>query len=253
MSKRESRWISAIVFGAALAGGPVLIAQQSSQTPDLTGVWNMQNTPQTRYHAYSFSAQEPSMTPWAEERFKANKPSFGPRAVEDSNDPVNPTTVSAVGCFPPGVPRIYLQPFPMEVIQTPGRVILLYEFNHLVRQIFTDGRKHNTDLGPTWMGDSIGTWEGDTLVVDTIGFNDKTWLDRAGHPHSQDLHVMERIRRPNHDSLQIAVTMEDPKAYSKPWNDTLTYKLQPKWNITEMICEDNVNFDSFLKNEEKGK
>jgi hypothetical protein len=253
MSIREGGWIPAIVFGAALVWGPALIAQQNGQTPDLNGVWNMQNTPQTRYHAYSFSAQEPSMTPWAEERFKANKPSFGPHAVEDSNDPVNPTTVSAVGCFPPGVPRIYLQPFPMELIQTQGRVILFYEFNHLVRQIFTDGRKHNTDLGPTWMGDSIGTWEGDTLVVDTIGFNDKTWLDRAGHPHSQDLHVVERIRRPDHDTLQIAVTMEDPKAYTKPWNDTLTYKLHPKWNISEMICEDNVNFDAFLKGEEKSK
>jgi hypothetical protein len=253
MSIREGRWIPAIVFGTALAGGPALIAQQNSQTPDLNGVWNIQNTPQTRYHAYSFSAQEPSMTPWAEERFKANKPSFGPHAVEDSNDPVNPTTVSAVGCFPPGVPRIYLQPFPMEVIQTPGRVILFYEFNHLVRQIFTDGRKHNTDLGPTWMGDSIGTWDGDTLVVDTIGFNDKTWLDRAGHPHSTDLHVVERIRRPDHDTLQIAVTMEDPKAYTKPWNDTMTFKLHQKWNITEMICEDNVNFDAFLKGEEKSK
>jgi hypothetical protein len=253
MSIRKGRWIPAIIFGAALVGGPALIAQQNGQTPDLTGVWNMQNTPQTRYHAYTFSPQEPSMTPWGQERFKANKPSFGPHAVEDSNDPVNPTTVSAVGCFPPGVPRIYLQPFPMEVIQTPGRVILFYEFNHLVRQIFTDGRKHNLALGATWMGDSIGKWEGDTLVVDTIGFNDKTWLDRAGHPHSTDLHVVERIRRPDHDTLQIALTMEDPKAYTKPWNDTLTFRLHPTWNISEMICEDNVNFDAFLKGEEKSK
>jgi hypothetical protein len=242
-----------MIFAVALAAGPMLWAQQNGQTPDLTGVWNMQNNAQTRYHAYSFSAQEPPMTPWAQERFKANKPSFGPHAVEDSNDPVNPTTVSAVGCFPPGVPRIYLQPFPMEVIQTPGRVILFYEFSHLVRQIFTDGRKHNTDLGATWMGDSIGTWEGDTLVVDTIGFNDKTWLDRAGHPHSTDLHVVERIRRADQNTLQIAVTMEDPKAYTKPWSDTLTFRLHPKWNISEMICEDNVNFDAFLKNEEKAK
>jgi hypothetical protein len=253
VSNKKGGWIVAISLSAALAGGGALRAQQSNSTPDLGGVWNMQNTPQTRYLAYTFSAQEPSMTPWADERFKANKPSFGPRAVEDSNDPVNPTTVAAVGCFPPGVPRIYLQPFPMEVIQTPGRVILFYEFSHLVRQIFTDGRKHNTDLGPTWMGDSIGTWDGDTLVVDTIGFNDKTWLDRAGHPHSQDLHVVERIRRPDHDTLQVAVTMEDPKAYTKPWGGTVTFKLRAGWNITEMICEDNVNFDAFLKNEGKPK
>ncbi|MBV8906409.1 MAG: hypothetical protein JOZ22_22445 [Acidobacteriia bacterium] len=243
--------IPVLVF-AALAGA-VAQAQPGAQqgSPDLSGVWNMQNTPQTRYLAYTFSAQDPSMTPWAEERFKLNKPSFGPHAVEDSNDPVNPTTINALGCFPPGVPRIYLQPFPMEIIQTPGRVLMVYEFSHLIRQIFTDGRKHNTDLGATWMGDSIGKWEGDTLVVDTIGFNDKTWLDRAGHPHSTELHVTERIRRPDRDTLQIAVNMEDPKAYTKPWGGNLTYKLRPTWNITEMICEDNVNFDAFLKNEVK--
>src|ERR1700679_622987 len=95
----------------------------SSATPDLSGVWNVKGSPATRYLSWGFSKDEPPMTPWAQERFKATKPSFGPRAVEDSNDPVNPTTLSAVGCFPPGMPRLYLQPFPMEIIQTPGRVI----------------------------------------------------------------------------------------------------------------------------------
>jgi hypothetical protein len=193
------------------------------------------------------------MTAWAQERFKATKPSFGPRSFEDSNDPVNPTTVSATGCFPPGVPRIYLHPFPMEIIQTPGRVIMFFEFNHFVRQIFTDGRPHNTDLGPTWMGDSIGKWEGDTLVVDTIGFNDKTWIDRAGHPHSEALHVVERIRRAGQDTLETDLTIDDPKAYTKPWGGKLTYQLKPTWHISEMVCEDNVNFDQFLKNETKPK
>jgi hypothetical protein len=243
------------IFIAAILAFPAVVCAQpgkaGSAAPDISGVWNMQNTPQTRYLAYTFSAEEPSMTAWAQEQFQLNKPSFGPRAVEDSNDPVNPTTISALGCFPPGVPRIYLQPFPMEIIQTSGRVMIFYEFSHLVRQIFIDGRKHNTDLGATWMGDSIGKWEGDTLVVDTIGFNDKTWLDRAGHPHSTELHVTERIRRPDHDTLQIAVTMDDPKAYTKPWGGNMTFKLRPTWNITEMVCEDNVNFDAFLKNEGK--
>ena len=115
----------------------------SSATPDLSGVWNVKGSPTTRYLSWGFSKDEPPMTPWAEERFKATKPSFGPRAVEDSNDPVNPTTVSAVGCFPPGMPRLYLQPFPMEIIQVPGRVIMLFEFSHFIRQIFTEiGRAH---------------------------------------------------------------------------------------------------------------
>ena len=99
------------------------------------------------------------MTAWAQEKFKLTKPSFGPRSFKDSNDPVNPTTLNSTGCFPPGVPRIYLQPFPMEIVQQPNRVLVIYEFNHFIRQIWTDGRAHNTDLGPSWMGDSsaIGT------------------------------------------------------------------------------------------------
>ena len=228
-------------------------AAKAGGAPDLSGVWNLRGSPQTRYWSWTFSATDPPMTPWAQERFNASKPSFGPRSFEDSNDPVNPTTVSAVGCFPPGVPRIYLQPFPMEIIQTPGRVIEFFEFNHFVRQIWTDGRPHNTDLGATWMGDSIGKWEGDTLVVDTIGFNDKTWLDRAGHPHSDQLHVTERIRRAEPEFLTVDITVEDPKAYTKPWGGQLRFQSHPKWNINEMVCEDNVNFDDFLKNEAKPK
>jgi hypothetical protein len=229
---------------------PAPAKAQTATPADLSGVWNRNNIPGARYQGYTFSAEEPSMTPWAQEKFKATKPSFGPRSFKDSNDPVNPTTVNATGCFPPGVPRIYLHPFPMEIVNTPGRVLMIYEFDHFVRQIWTDGRPHNTDLGPTWMGDSIGHWEGDTLVVDTIGFNDKSWVDRGGHPHSEDLHVTERMRRADPKTLTIDITIEDPKAYTKPWGGGLTYELKPDWHISELICEDNANFDQFIKNEE---
>jgi hypothetical protein len=235
----------------SLAACLALPALALAQQPNLSGVWNLRSTPETRYLSYAFSREEPPMTEWAQERFKLTKPSFGPRSFADSNDPVNPTTVNAVGCFPPGTPRIYLQPFPMEIVQTPARVLMIFEFNHFIRQIWTDGRGHNTDLGPTWFGDSIGHWEGDTLVVDTVGLNDKTWIDRAGHPHSDQLHVVERMRRPEPNTLQVGLTMEDPKAYTKPWGGQLTFQLHPTWNITEMVCEDNVNFDEFLKNEAK--
>jgi hypothetical protein len=242
-----------LVQAAALAFPAFLFAQPpgaaSAAVPNISGVWNLRSSPETRFLSYAFTREEPPMTPWALERFKATKPSFGPRAVADSNDPVNPTTVNAVGCFPPGTPRIYLQPFPMEIVQTPGRVLMIFEFNHFIRQIWTDGRPHNTDLGSTWFGDSIGKWQGDTLVVDTIGLNDKTWIDRAGHPHSDALHVVERIQRVDQTTLQIDITMEDPKAYTKPWGGQIKFQLRPNWNVTEMVCEDNVNFDEFLKNE----
>jgi hypothetical protein len=256
----RNRWVGSILVVTAWAASPLLLCAQESgaaknqaSTPDLSGVWNKKNMPGARYGGYTFSAEEPSMTPWAQEKFKANKPSFGPRSVEDSNDPVNPTTVSATGCFPPGVPRVYLHPFPMEIIQSPSRVLMIYEFDHYIRQIWTDGRPHDTSLGPTWFGDSIGHWDGDTLVVDTIGFNDKTWVDRGGHPHSEELHVVERMRRVDPKTLQIDVTIEDPKAYTKPWGGRMMFDLRPTWHISEMVCEDNVNFDDFLKNEKPKK
>jgi hypothetical protein len=254
----RSIWVLAAV-AAFLSVMPAQTAGQANPTasspaasvPDLSGVWQLHAPSGDRYQLYNLTKDEPPMTPWAEERFKAAKPSFGPRAVEDSNDPVNPTTVNAMGCFPPGVPRIYLHPFPVEIIQIPGRVIMLFEFDHFIRQIYTDGRGHNTALGPTWMGDAIGKWDGDTLVVDTVGFNDKTWLDRGGHPHSTQLHLVERFRRADHDTLEDDVTIEDPIAYTKPWDAHLTFRLHPKWNIMEQVCEDNVNFNQFIKNEKK--
>jgi hypothetical protein len=218
-------------------------SQSSAAAPDLSGVWRQHAPPGSRAYAlYSFTKEELPMTPWAEAFFKANKPSFGPRAVPDSNDPVNPTTGNSIGCFPPGVPRIYQHPFPMEIIQIPGRVLIIYEFNHFVRQIFMDGRGHDKNLAPLWMGDSIGKWDGDALVVDTTNFNDKTWLDRGGHPHSDALHLTERIRRTDHDTLEIEFTIDDPKAYTKTWTAKQYFQLRPKWNIMELVCEDNANF-----------
>ena len=174
------------------------------------------------------------MTPWALEKFKANKPSFGPHSVADTNDPT-------YDCNLPGIPRIYVHPAPFEIVQTPGRVLMLFEYDAFVRQIWTDGRPHTKDLDPSerlWMGDPIGHWEGDTLVVDTIDFNDKTWLDRAGHPHSEDLHVTERIRRIDHVNLRIDLTIEDPKAYTQPITSQINYQLKPGWSLHEHACTD---------------
>jgi hypothetical protein len=136
----------------------------------------------------------------------------------------------------------------MEIMQVPGRVVMIFEYDHFVRYIYTDGRQHPADLAPTWMGDAIGYWEGDTLVVDTIGFHNKTWLDRVGHPHSDALHVVERIRRAGHDTLIDDITIEDPEAYTKPWTARRIFQLKPKWQIIEFVCEDTyLNFSEYQK------
>ena len=184
------------------------------------------------------------MTEWGKEQFKAAKSSFGSHEypLEETNDPV------LSKCFPPGVPRVYMHPFPFQFIQTPGEVVMLFEVDSLRREIYTDGQPHDAALLPLWMGNSIGHWEGDTLVVDTVNFNDKTWLDRIGHPHSDQLHVIERFRRTAPDHLVDDITIDDPKAYTKPWTARLEFKLRP-WKLTEQFCEDGENFMGLEKKE----
>jgi hypothetical protein len=138
-----------------------------------------------------------------------------------------------------------MQIFPMQIMQTPKEVIELFEYDHTVRYIFTDGRKHPADLTPTYNGHSIGHWEGDTLVVDTIGLNGKIWLDRLGHPESDQMHIVERIHRVDDKTLQVDFTFNDPKSYPKPWTAQLRYQLRPAWDILELVCEDNHAFESF--------
>ena len=199
-----------------------------SATPDLSGIW------QTHQDVVTFSTKDPPMQPWAEAKFKKAKPGYGPRSTPDSQDPIQQ-------CLPPGVPRILLMPFPVQIVQTPTQVIMIFEYDHYVRQIYLDRHEHPKDLSPTWMGDSIGKWEGNTLVVDTTGFNDSAWLDQVGHPHSDALHLIERIRRLDHDTMQIDVIIDDPKAYTKPWTGQVVFKLRPGWHLIEYVCEDNMD------------
>jgi hypothetical protein len=214
---------------------------------DLTGLWS-QDHPRTapvveRYWNYEFSKEPPPMTAWGQAQFDAAKSSFGLHTypLAETNDPLYHN------CTPPGLPRVYLHPFPMEIVQTPGEVVILFEYDSLRHPIFTDGRKHDETLGPLWMGDSIGHWDGNTLVADTVNFNDKTWVDRVGHPHSDQLHVVERIRRVDHNHLTDDITIEDPKAYSKPWTAHLDFVLRPTWTLGEQFCEDQRSFEDFDK------
>jgi hypothetical protein len=172
------------------------------------------------------------LTPLGEQKMKANRPIGAERTAIDSNDP-------DFKCFPSGVPRLYLFLYPVEFVHTPGRVLQLFEYGHNIRQIFTDGRGHEKDENPTWLGDSIGTWEGSTLVVDTVNQNDKTWFGYGGLPHSEDLRVTERISRPDHDTLLIDIRLDDPKIYSEQLHTQKKYVLKPSWNLKEFVCEDN--------------
>ena len=171
------------------------------------------------------------MTAWAIEKFKANKPSFGPNPVEESNDP-------AYSCLPNGVPRVYAAvQAAMQIVELPGRVIVFYGRN--LRQIYTDGRPHPADHRPLWMGHSIGKWDGDTFVVDTVDISDVNWLDRMGHPHSDKLHLIERFRRVDDKTMQLNVTIDDPIAYTKTWDATQrTFRLRSNARAGEAICED---------------
>jgi hypothetical protein len=233
--KVRGRWIPAIptllvvvVFAlTALAQTPpnrnIPKTQGGFSPRDLSGVW------MERQNTITLSSQEPAFMSWAEERYKSAKPGYGPRAIPDSEDPI-------LNCQPPGVPRIMLIPFPMQVIQIPGEVIMLFEYDHYIRHIYLDRREHPKDLDLSWMGDSIGWWEGNTLVVDTAGLNDKTWLDQVGHPHSDALHVIERIRRVDRETLQDDLTIDDPKAYKKPWTGQQFFKRRPTWRLLEYVC-----------------
>lgn len=148
-------------------------------------------------------------------------------------------------CLPTGVPRI--APYPFRIVQAPmsgtaTHLFFLFEGNiHSYRQIFMDGRGHPPpeELDPTWYGHSIGTWEGDTLVIDTVGFNDRFWFDFQGHPHTEQLHTIERYTRTNHGTLQKIVTIIDPGAYEKPFTIQFDATLRPGWELMEYICNEN--------------
>jgi plastocyanin len=140
-------------------------------------------------------------------------------------------------CLPPGVPGATQQPYPMQIVETPNQVVILYEAYHLFRVIPTDGRPHPKDLDPTWMGNSVGHWEGDTLVVDVTGFNDKTAVDI--YRHTTAYHVVERYTRTSYDQIHYEATISDPNVFAAPFKDAGILRLHPEWQIQEYICEEN--------------
>ena len=208
--------LSSLTFAQNQQSGANPPGDPRTQSGGLSGVWLMDTDAYHKDPGYG-SLKAPPMTPWGEEKFKANagKPGY--------DDPT-------FHCDPPGLPRIALGQAPFEIVQLSEKVLILYEDFYQRRQIWTDGRELPKDPDPTWYGNSVGHWEGDTFVVESIGFNDKSWMDGAGHPHSDAMHVVERYRRLDHDTLELTMTIDDPKAYTKPWvsKSPKTFKLAPK-------------------------
>jgi hypothetical protein len=154
-------------------------------------------------------------------------------------------------CLLTGVPRIQYRPLPFEIVQLPNRTIILYEIHHAFRIIPSDGTPHPTDVEPSYLGDSVGRWEGDTFVVDVTDFNTNTWLSTVGTIHSDQLRVTERYTRDSFDTIRYEVTMEDPVVLTKPWHMYEVFRLRPKERIREYECiennEDIVRFEKLLQ------
>lgn len=262
---RNRCFILSIALAAVAAASSILFAQgeisgakAKSQVPagqynshDLAGFWEFfNNIPGQGIYATPSKDGPPGFTAWGKAQFEANKPSYGPRTVPLDNDPIQ-------HCRPTGIPRILFYPQPFEIVQDPARTFMFFEREHAWRGIWTDGRSHPAGLDPTFMGDSIGRWEGDTFVVDSVGFNDRTWLDFYGYPRSDALHLVERYKRVNATTLSLQFTVDDPKAYTGPWeSDTKLYKLLTgkRAVMDELFCvaEDEEAFTRKLRNPARG-
>jgi hypothetical protein len=168
-------------------------------------------------------------------------------AVYDYNS-VNQSKYDPEGyCLPPGGPRMMATPYPAEIIQLPAekRILMIFEgATHIWREIFMDGRPHPTgdELNPTYLGHSVGHWEGDTLVVDVVGFNEATWLDYFGHPHTDRLHVVERFSRPDKNTLHFEALIDDPGAYTKSFTVAWDIPWRANGELTEYICQENNKY-----------
>lgn len=205
--------------GAGGSGQTVAIPRTPDGKPDLNGVWS------GRGHA-DMSEGLPGGLPLT---------AAGKAAQEGAAKEYDPTGY----CLYPGVTRITESPYPVEILQTPARIAILYEYMRTFRVVPTGGQKHSQNPDPTFSGESVGNWDGDVLIVDVIGFNDKSWLDAAANPHSDALHLIERYRMSDPQHLQYEVTIDDPKMYTRPWKSTMLFTRRPAWELIEYSCDEN--------------
>ena len=192
--------------------------------PDFSGIWQ---APNGRYlNNLAADGVEVPMQPWAAKL-------LAERQENQAKD--RPSGE----CLPHSVTDFDAHFTPKKLIQTPGVLVILFESYHSWRQIFTDGRALPESREPGWFGYSAGKWQGNTLVVDTVGLNEKTWLDDIGHPHSDALHIIERFRRPDFGHIVVEVTIDDPKAYTKPWTVSIPWVYVADTELLDWVCENN--------------
>jgi hypothetical protein len=213
-----SRIVAAVILAGLRASAQIVAGQSAGSAEswkgDLTGVWQGPYTPDlTR-------GTDAKLTAWGQAQFAA---------FDGKQDP----------CLPVGVTRQANAPDPIEIVQTPNKVVILYESWHIFRSIPTDGRDHPKNVESTWFGNSVGKWDGDTLVIDVTAMNDQTRLDTNGHPHSDQMHLVERLRRTGPKTMSYEVTVDDPKAYIAPWKQARVFQLKPGLELMEYVCLEN--------------
>ena len=202
--------------------GPV--PRMADGKPDLSGVWDHPFVgDMTKSGPNQVGAGELPFTTWGLAEWKSYN-------AEDGD--------ATGACLPHGLVRSINAPFPVQLVQNSKYVSFDFETDNWFQVVPIDGRPHRKQI-PTWAGDSVGHWEGDTLVIDTVNFNGKTKVDSIGHPQSDQLHVTQRWTRKDLGHLALEITIEDPKAYTRPWKNTRTFTLRPDWEIMEFSCEEN--------------
>ncbi len=204
--------------------------------PDLQGIWQVLNT--AAWDIQDHSAR--TGVPAGQGVVEGNDIPYQPWAVaqKQKNFESRITADPETKCFMPGVPRITYMPFPFQIVQTPKVTAIVYEYIHINRTIYTDGSQHPPAHIDWWLGDSRGRWEGDTLVVDVVHFNDQTWFDRAGNFHSDALHVVERYTLTDADHINYEVAIEDPKVFTRPWKMRMILyrRKEPNVQLLEYEC-----------------
>jgi hypothetical protein len=195
--------------------------------PDLSGLWRINGIA----HVFNILGNQPvEMLPEARAIYAKRSVGFAKDSPESN-------------CLPSGPTAGLFGMAPVKFIQTKNLLVLLYE-DAPPRQVFLDGRPLPKDPNPTWMGYSVGRWDGDTLVIDTTGYNDRTWLDLSGHPHTEALRLIERFRRLDTGRMQLSMTFDDPKAYTRPWTISMDVRLAPDTELLEFICNENEKSSS---------